>query len=95
MILADWGEKVCPGTFGKIQLGSREYPQSPSIKKQSTKAVTPLVPTPFAPLRRRNIVRDATSTTILLLLVLLLLLSLLLLLLLLHLFLKTEKQHCP
>ena len=27
------GKKECPGTFGKIKVGQREYPKSPSVKK--------------------------------------------------------------
>ena len=41
------GEKVRPGTFGKIKVGSREYPESPS--KNIRFAATPLVLTPFCP----------------------------------------------
>ena len=32
-IFCQIGEKVRPGTFGKIKVGSREYPKSPSVKK--------------------------------------------------------------
>ena len=27
------GKKVSPGTFGKIKVGEREYPESPSVKQ--------------------------------------------------------------
>ena len=44
------GKKVRPGTFGKIKVGYREYPKSPSVKKYMTFAVTPRVLTPFVSL---------------------------------------------
>ena len=42
---------VCP-TSGKIKVGSREYPKSPSVKNNRN-VVTPLVLTPVVPFRAR------------------------------------------
>ena len=47
------GEKVRPGTFGKIEVGKREYTKSPSVEKTQV-AVTPLVRTPFVQFRSRH-----------------------------------------
>ena len=43
-----------PGTFGKVQVGQREYAKSPSVKKSTNFAATPLVLTPFVPFRREH-----------------------------------------
>ena len=46
------GKKVRPGTFGKIsKVGKQQYPKGPSVKRNTAFAVTPLVLTPFVPLR--------------------------------------------
>ena len=47
------GKKVRPDTFGKIKVGSREYPICPSVNMKF--AVTPLVLTPFVPFRALSI----------------------------------------
>ena len=51
MIFERLGKKVRPGTFGKINVGYRECPKSPSVKNIKF-AVTSLVLTPFVPFRR-------------------------------------------
>ena len=43
-------QQVGPGTLGKIKVGEREYPKSPSVKNINV-AMTPLVLTPFVPFR--------------------------------------------
>ena len=49
---SDWlGKNVRHGTFGKIKVGERECPKSPSVENLKF-AVTPLVLTPFVPFRK-------------------------------------------
>ena len=45
------GKKVHPGTFGRIKVGERGYPKSPSVQNIKFE-VTPLVLIPFVPFRR-------------------------------------------
>ena len=48
------GNKLRPGTFGNVKVGSREYPKrypKRSLSKNMNIAVTPLVLTPFFPFR--------------------------------------------
>ena len=45
------GKKVCPGTFGKIQVGQRECPKSPSVKKHEI-CSDPISADPMCPFPR-------------------------------------------
>ena len=50
------GEKVHPDTFGKVKVGERGDPKSPSVKKRTWNSQwPPLVLTPFVPFRSRRL----------------------------------------
>ena len=48
IIFEGLGEKVRPGTFGKIKVGQREYPKSPSVRKHETSS-DPISADPICP----------------------------------------------
>ena len=43
------GKKLTPGTFGKIKVGSREYPKGPSVKKTCKKCSDLISADPIRP----------------------------------------------
>ena len=51
IVVARLGKKVCPGTFVKINVGSREYPKSPSVRKHEPGS-DPISADPICPFPR-------------------------------------------
>ena len=58
------GEKVRPGTFGKLKVGYRECPKSPSVNKKTQFAATPLALTPSVPFRTPSLLPRAPSRAV-------------------------------